>query len=419
MIAKCPNCGGALEYDIITDKMSCSHCMASFMVGELKMRAEKQDAEAMKTQSVNAHEAQQTQTDMSDEWMRRTPEELDTDEMMECNIYNCTACGAELMINDVESSTYCAYCSQPTVVFNRVAMHKRPKLIIPFKVSKNQALSIIRNRLNKGAFVPQEIKNFKVDILRGIYVPYWMVDIDYNDSQMIKGKVKSGKNTVTRYFYRKGEARFRRVPVDASKRFNDYSSQRLEPFDRDGFVDFNPQYLSGFYSDCSDEEAGAVDYKASFRAKEMFDMETLDSVNASSKKIIQRNPQFRVNEKTYAMMPVWFMVFKYIGMPYTIMVNGQTGKMVGAVPFDKKKVITFFLSFAFVFSAIAIMLINQLFSLVPEDGDSQSSIFTYSLVIAFICVSAAVAKYKSYKRSRELTQETQIKRYVSDRQEGM
>ena len=31
------------------------------------------------------------------------------------------------------------------------------------------------------------------------------------------------------------------------------------------------------------------------------------------------------------------MTFRYEGMPYTIMVNGQNGKVIGAVPYDKKR----------------------------------------------------------------------------------
>lgn len=37
------------------------------------------------------------------------------------------------------------------------------------------------------------------------------------------------------------------------------------------------------------------------------------------------------------MLPVWFLMFRYKGDSYTMLVNGQTGKTVGAVPAEKKK----------------------------------------------------------------------------------
>lgn len=40
---------------------------------------------------------------------------------------------------------------------------------------------------------------------------------------------------------------------------------------------------------------------------------------------------------TYAMAPVWILTTKYAGKAYTFMMNGQTGKMVGSLPYDATK----------------------------------------------------------------------------------
>ena len=40
---------------------------------------------------------------------------------------------------------------------------------------------------------------------------------------------------------------------------------------------------------------------------------------------------------SYAMVPVWILTTKYEGKPYTFMMNGQTGKVVGSLPIDKRK----------------------------------------------------------------------------------
>ena len=39
----------------------------------------------------------------------------------------------------------------------------------------------------------------------------------------------------------------------------------------------------------------------------------------------------------YVLAPVWILTTKYEGKPYTFMMNGQTGKMVGSLPVDKGK----------------------------------------------------------------------------------
>lgn len=39
----------------------------------------------------------------------------------------------------------------------------------------------------------------------------------------------------------------------------------------------------------------------------------------------------------YAMAPVWILTTRYQDKPYTFMMNGQTGRFVGSLPYDKVK----------------------------------------------------------------------------------
>lgn len=419
MIVKCPNCNGALNYDVVTDKMVCSHCMSSFFVGEFSTSEQKKEANQLQAQQNMANMGQGMPA--QDTYMADKPVE---DETMECNLYSCKACGAELMINNVESSTYCAYCGQPTIVFDRVSVQKRPKYIIPFSITKQNAENLIRQRMNEGAFVPAEIKNFQVDVIRGIYVPYYLVDLHYQDEQLIKGTVKSGKSTTTKYFYRNAEADFVSIPVDASKRFNDNSSQRLEPFIVSNAKPFNPQYLSGYYADVSDETSEDLDYKSTCRAKALFDEQSIKTVSASSKSIVKNRPHCFIKNKDYAMFPAWFLVFNYMQKSYTLMVNGQTGKVVGAVPYKKAEVYSFFALMATMLSVLMVPVMYGILQLALSmakdgDGDSVGDLFVFIIVAIAGMIGYAASKIKSYQKSKALTEETMIRQFVKDRQEGM
>jgi hypothetical protein len=37
------------------------------------------------------------------------------------------------------------------------------------------------------------------------------------------------------------------------------------------------------------------------------------------------------------LLPVWFMTYKYNGKTYSFAINGQTGKLAGTPPLNKKK----------------------------------------------------------------------------------
>ena len=180
MIYKCTNCDAALKYNPATRLLECDNCCSVFKVEDMTPYVEEEAS--FKTQSNDSGLYQ----DASDD-----------NEMMDCNIYSCTSCGAELAINGVEASTFCAYCGQPTIVFSRVSQQMKPSYIIPFQFERDQAEGAIREKLRKGFFIPKEIKNFEVERLRGIYIPFWMFDMYYHDKQVLKGRVKSGKSSVT------------------------------------------------------------------------------------------------------------------------------------------------------------------------------------------------------------------------------
>ena len=153
MIYKCKNCGSAIQFDPTSGKLTCRFCGSSFAPEEC------------------------------DEILGKN-EKNDT---IEQKIYCCSACGAKLMINDVEAATFCAFCGQPTIVFSRVSKVKKPDEIIPFAITKEQAWKAISEKL-RGFFVPKEFRNIKPDLVRGIYIPYAFLEMDYEGRMIIKGK---------------------------------------------------------------------------------------------------------------------------------------------------------------------------------------------------------------------------------------
>lgn len=382
MIYKCKGCGSALRYDMSTGKLLCDACGSTY---------EPQDYNEILDNESHSYET------------------------MEQKIYTCNACGARLMINDVEAASFCAYCGQPTIVFDRVSKMRKPDLILPFKITREQARDLINNKL-KNVFVPKDIKNIELDVVRGIYVPFSFSDLTYEDRQVIRGRVKSGKSTVTKYFYRHGKAKFSFLPVDQSVKFDDESASKLEPFPKEMFVPFDAAYLSGFYADAGDENKEDLDAKIKCRAGEVFNEMMIDTVRAQSRTLYRNNRNVDIEKTSYAMLPVWFFACKRPEATYTIMVNGYTGKVVGAVPFDKVKV-------GIISAVIGLPLIalfgtigGFVFSLAEDFEDSLDLLKLAGVGIVAV-LGAAVAKLNKFKRSRKLTMESAIFELAKDRQE--
>lgn len=433
MICKCPKCDGALEYNPAYDKMECPYCGSAFTTHEAMAHQRLHDNAVKMTPMSDAAQGNSgnpTTPPQTEEAIRKIEKQVAendgasveyvnttgnaTQQTLECNIYTCTACGAELAVNGVEASTFCAYCGQPTIVFSRVSQELMPKWIIPFRIQKEQAVDGIREKLNKGLFVPREIKNFEVEKVRGIYVPYFLFDIYYYDWQRLRGTVRRGKNNVTKYFIREAECDFKKLTCDASKQLNDESSQRLEPFDLRVIKPFEAGYLSGFYADRYDMTDKQLAGVAIGRSKELFDAEIKKTISASGIHIVENNPKYQIKNAEYALLPAWFLTFRYKNEPYTMLVNGQTGKVVGAVPFDKAKLTSMFVVLAVISSIIFTLIGTVIFNKNIElDGD----VYAIIIAVGVMFYATGIGAFRSVKKNIELTKASRTAKFVRERQD--
>lgn len=380
MICKCQNCSAALLFKPKSGMLECDACSTAY-------------------------------------WPTQFEEETTAEGEMEVDYYTCTACGAELAVNGVESSTFCSYCGQPTVVFDRVSSAKRPEYIIPFSVTKEEAVGLIRNYIERGNFVPKEIKDFEVERVRGIYIPFWLYDVEYEDTQFLTGEVGSGKSEHTEYFMRRARVTFHNMTLDASKQLNDGVSQRLEPYDTRGLADFHSAYLSGFYADCFDYKADEMEGLATFRCRNLFNEEIKKSVSADNIKLESNHPHVNVTDRKYAMLPAWFMTFRYENVPYTILVNGQTRKVVGAVPYDQGMAKTRLFAITTLLTLVLIPVMYFLLMLTGEDSETLK-LLVGLVGFAGLCWFDGTKKMKKLKNSIERTRESAMNSFVKDRQEG-
>ncbi len=405
MTAKCAYCGGALKFDADIQMLVCEHCSGMFPV-------EKTEAEKMLSDN-----AQNMVTDPPSQNSAVAEE-------MECSVYNCTSCGAQLVLNDVEAATYCAYCGQPTIVFDRIIKHRRPKYIIPFSITKNAALVNIRQQFLKSGFVPKEIKHFSPDLLRGIYVPYMLYDVRSKDRQLIRSTLSASnlRGSTKKFYYREAVASFQEIPVDASSQFSNELSERLEPYRGNGMVEFKAEYLSGYYADLKDDDFSYLKQVARQRASDMLNKQIQETVPGKDHSIISCKPCHVFEKEEYALFPVWFMVFHRNKETYTIMVNGQTGKVVGALPADKRKVALRFclllLLFVIRFFTLGFVFLHMMYIVYATGGIVRMIAVLLTFMTVYALIVKGIRNLQSLKNSQKLTAEGRTKEFVTERQDS-
>lgn len=397
MATLCKNCGHALVFDPTSQKLVCGACGGAFAPEEIEAEAMpyREDLEAVSAEKAYGEKSADT---------------------MDCYVYTCSECGGEIIINGTEASTTCVYCGNPNVVFSRISKQKRPELVLPFAITKEKAIELVHQKIDKGLFIPKDIKHFKPECVRGIYIPYWIVNADYMNAVVVSGRVRRGKHSVTRYYGRAGEMHIKNLPIDASRVLTNESSFRLEPYDLTWLKPFDEDYLAGFYSNVSDVVYGDLRRAALGRANEYFAEEALGDVHdgASNKKIISNRPSIRLDrDMVYAMLPAWFITFRYKGKPNTILVNGQSGKVVCGLPWNKILFCTLLVLTGVIVTVAAFLLLREI---LPLLGKIEGRIFVLIIVGIVTLFVTGFGKMKKVFENIKRTQDKDIFVFTKKRQ---
>lgn len=355
---QCPACMGPLQFVGESGKLECEYCGNSYDVAEIEtLYAEKEEmatadqrgAEKVKSEqsAPPADEGMWDTSGFSEDWG------AEGDGM---RAYSCPSCGAELICDENTAATSCPYCGNPTVVPGQFYGQLRPDFLIPFKLSKEEAVKALKDHYKGKVFLP---KNFTrenhIQEIQGIYVPFWMFDGEAEGDAHYEGvrirTYKSNDERVTekKYFniYRSGRVAFEKVPVDASNKMPDGHMDSIEPYNYKELKPFSTAYLPGFLADKFDVTVEQCRQRADQRCEGTF----LSALRSTTKRydsctLTNCNIHLKRGKVHYALMPVWMLNTKWKGKDFLFAMNGQTGKLVGDLPINWLKVLGVFVAVA-------------------------------------------------------------------------
>ncbi len=328
---KCPCCGGAVRFDTGSQKLKCPYCDTEF------------DIEAAAQNDVNADIPEVEQIEWNSDNNKWAAGETDG-----MKVYGCNSCGGEIVADETTAATSCPYCGNPVVMKGQFEGALRPNLVIPFKYDKKAAKEALKKHIATKKFVPAAFKDENhLDEIKGVYVPHWLFTCDAQTGINYKAeKIRTWADnnytyTETSHFnvFRSGNLSFDNVPVDGSTKMPDDLMESIEPFNINEAVDFNTAYLAGYLADKYDVDADTSIHRANERIRNSTADAFRDTVqgytNVSTENI---NLNIANGIYRYALYPVWILNTNWNGKKYTFAMNGQTGKFVGDIPTDNKKI---------------------------------------------------------------------------------
>ena len=303
MIYKCKNCDGNMLYHVEERKLYCPYCNS-----------------------------------------------IDTEEVVDINQEGiCDSCGGELRVGPFESVVKCSYCSQYVIYKQRVEGDYKPSRILPFKVGKEQAKTMIRIHCRDKKYVPKSfLSKANLEKIEGIYVPFWLFDFNVNVDYKGLGfrdrtwanENEAGQQMSCYDVYRNFDAVFRKMPVDASETMPDDIMDLLEPYHYGEMETFNPKYMSGFLGEVYSD--GAENFDARIKRKLDTDIEKVLKKHLRNFKVVTPvSKEITLDHKgaEYVLLPVWRYLYTYGGKEYRYYINGESGKVIGKAPISIGKVI--------------------------------------------------------------------------------
>ena len=356
---KCPSCGGPLGFQPGMEKITCEYCETQFTAEALQEFY--QQKEQMAADAQNAREAKWETEKAGKEWS--------VDEEAVLRAFTCSSCGAEIVCDENTMATECVYCGNPTMVAARYSGMLKPDYIIPFKKTKEEAVAALKEFYKGKKLLPDAFTaNNRVEDIQGLYVPFWMFDSSVTATATFKAEndyvYSTSDATVTETSVyecmRKGSMAFEKIPADGSKRMDDSYMDSVEPFDYSELVEFNPSYMAGYLADKYDVTAEENEERVNLRmdnsAVEVLEQTVTGYMRVSAEESAVAKNEGKVQ---YAMVPVWILTTRYDNKPYTFMMNGQTGKMVGHLPYSTSKSWMYFFGVFAVVCPILYFILNM------------------------------------------------------------
>jgi hypothetical protein len=295
----------------------------------------------------------------------------------ELRVASCKNCGARVAFEDVSTSSACVFCGSPSVLAqeaNRNAI--RPESLVPLDIGRDEVQQRLREWTRRLWFRPNALKRLAAYDARGVYVPCWTFDCNVESDWsadaghyywttemvpvMVNGKLRMQARTVQKIRWEPawGERRdaYDDLVVHASEGVRIDLVQRLGGFDTKRLVPYRPEYLAGWHAEEYQLDLAQAWERGQARVAEQQERRCAGDVPGDTHRALRVHNTIRDVRWKHVLLPLWTVTYRHSGKPYSVLVNGQTGRVHGQAPLSWIKIALFVLALAAGVALIALVL---------------------------------------------------------------
>lgn len=329
----CPGCGARIEFAAGTSVLRCPYCGFEQEVEQGDATIEEHDYEA---------------------WAAIPRKPVG---QVGAHAFSCTGCGARTETNDL--SDRCPFCSAPLVVDPSALELIAPEAVVPFGVAPAEARSAFRRWVTSRWFAPGALKKVaSTEQMDGTYLPHWTYDADTTTDYvgqrgehywvtetytvMVDGKPQTRTRQVmrTRWYPASGRVQraFDDVLVPGTTHLPAGQLDKLGPWHLEQGVPFQPDYLSGYRTLRYDIEPDAGLQTAKERMRKVIEGDCRADIGGDEQRVHGMRTAYAALMFKLMLLPVWIAAYMYAGRSWQVMVNANTGEVIGERPYSKVKI---------------------------------------------------------------------------------
>lgn len=270
----------------------------------------------------------------------------------------CQRCGATVETDMLADS--CQFCGGVLVALQTPPGLIVPEAVVPFGIDKPAANAAFGKWAKSRWFAPNALKKVgTTEKIKGTYVPHWTYDAqtetDYHGQrgehyytteshQVSDGNGRSHTETRqvqhTRWWPASGHVSraFDDVLVPASGHLAPDLLDKMGPWTLPQAVAFEPQYLAGYTALRYDVDPDAGLKSAQGQMENVVRDDCRADIGGDEQQVSSMNIHYAAIMFKLVLLPLWIASYIYGGKAYQVLVNANTGEVVGDRPYSKLKI---------------------------------------------------------------------------------
>jgi len=322
---RCTGCGAEMDFDIETGNLKCAHCgsVQEIEKDDKVLRREMTDA-ILKTHA---------------DWN-------------ESSVAKCSGCGASHVVDKKDLSRECCFCGCNTLIATSELAGVKPDSVIPFQITKDNAVQRFESWMNKKWFAPRMFKTADIRArINGLYCSCWSFSAKAENSysgtlgKRVTYHVKGANGqmitrTQTKYFRVNGNINetYLDYLVQSGDRISPAMFAKIKPFDLKLIKVYRQEFLSGIIAEHYSRNLDICfnDFSSYVRAdirRRIMKKHNADTVRTLNIKTTWQDRKFN-----YILLPVYIANYQYNKKTFNFYVNGASGIVVGKYPKSKLKI---------------------------------------------------------------------------------